>query len=255
MQHTFMASLAPPPPGRLSRHAVIAPDLLARRCGAAAPRDAQPAGGAYHETELAETAEETHVRWREWSAFALTGSSLSCSSDDISDDEGPPQRYPRELAATERFLAADLRRRVCEAQAEMPLTIEEKIALPAWMSWGRGSAALQGGGRSNGGEDYSLAAAAPALCKMNGDTTLCAALVAATRTEHDVASPERGLLRRGMRKVAKRLPNLRIMASAALSAPTLRLPTVSAFARSRGSPKAWCCADSSVVSHGCELSA
>ena len=248
-------------PGRFSRHTVSGPAQQVDTDEMAAP--GQPAGGAcpysvQRAMKLAETAEETCLRWHEWSAFALSststqaaGRSASCSSDDDSDDAGPPRRHPLELAATERFLAADLRRRVCEAQAEMTLTIEEKIAFPAWMSWGRGTPALQGGG---GGQDYSLAAAAPALCKMNADHHYASpAAVAATSTELDPPSPGRGLLRRGMHKVAKRLPNLRVTASAALSSPSPQLPsTFSAFAFAR-SPKASVtaspCADSPVVSH------
>ena len=265
-------------PGRFSRHTVSGPAQQVDTDEMAAP--GQPAGGAcpfsvQRAMKLAETAEETRLRWHEWSAFALSststqaaGRSASCSSDDDSDDAGPPRRHPLELAATERFLAADLRRRVCEAQAEMTLTIEEKIAFPAWMSWGRGTPALQGGG---GGQDYSLAAAAPALCKMNADHHYASpAAVAATSTELDPPSPGRGLLRRGMHKVAKRLPNLRVTVSAALSSPSPQLPsTFSAFAFARSpkasvtaspcadsfarSPKASAtaspCADSPVVSH------
>ncbi len=167
-----------------------------------------PATGA--ETEI-----ETRRRWAEWSSFALSSSSsvfcadasaTSCGSD--GGDE-PPKRHPLEAAATERFLAADLRRRVLAAQTQMlPLMTAEKISLPGWMSWGRGSA-------THGGHEREV------VCSMhNGDSP-------SVSTVAD-ASPKRGRMSRAMRKLRKRLPGLH-MAGAAFSfpAPALRLPKVS----------------------------
>ena len=50
----------------------------------------------------------------------------------------PPQRNPIEVEYTERFLAADLVRRVQSAQAT-PLSRDEASIYPRWLSWGRGN--------------------------------------------------------------------------------------------------------------------
>jgi len=197
-----------------------------------------------------ETAAETRTRWREWSAFAVSSSSVmhstagEGSSSEDGDDAPPSQRHPLEVAATERFLAADLLRRVLAAQGGMPpLTTEEKTSLPAWMSWGRGSTAL--GARwirshdaaAAGDEDEggSPSSAAPALCAPHYGDSLSAAMVAAARLEdsgmYHAASPRRGIISRAMRKVSKRLPHLRIVASASASF-SARLPA-NPFSKSR----------------------
>ena len=183
----------------------------------------------------AETAPETKIRWEQWpnfSAFALSSSSvysaacgdvssLSGLSDRSSDGDERPQRDPLEVQATERFLAADLVRRVRNAQAEIPrLTIEEKITLPAWLSWGRGSA-LQD--TTAAGHVSSTAPATAVLSTQHGGT-----LLATATSEHTagVSPKPRGRMRRVVRKISKRLPNLRKMAAAALSAPALWLDGV-----------------------------
>ena len=50
----------------------------------------------------------------------------------------PPQRNPVEVEYTERFLAADLVRRVQSAQTT-PLSRDEASIYPRWLSWGRGN--------------------------------------------------------------------------------------------------------------------
>ena len=177
-------------------------------------------------------AAETKVRWEQWrnfSTFALSSTSVfsaACDEESSlsgeSDGDERPQRHPLEVQATERFLASDLVRRVRNAQAEMPpLTIEEKITLPAWMSWGRGSAWQD---TAEAGDASSTAPAAAVLIKQHD-----APILAAATSEHtaDVNPKPRGRMSRAVRKISKRLPNLRIMAAAALSTPVLRLPTVS----------------------------
>ena len=184
----------------------------------------------------APTLVQTRARWAESSTFALSSASIfservlnsvSCGSNSDGDDE-PPQRHPLEVADTERFLAEDLRRRVRMAQAEMPpLTIEEKIALPGWMSWGRGSAPHGAAApvgeagaaqervsfertcrgrqqnQTRGSQLGSSATAAPVLlCTLHSGDSLSAGA-------HDAASPRRGLMSRAIRKIGKRLlPNL-----------------------------------------------
>jgi len=53
-------------------------------------------------------------------------------------DDTPPQRHPFEVEYTERFLAADLLRRVQSAQITAPLSHGEASIYPRWLSWGRG---------------------------------------------------------------------------------------------------------------------
>ena len=219
---------------KFQRHAVVA-DETAAETERHPPPPAQATAAAATKMQWGQ--------WRAFSAFALSSSSVfsgACEDEDSvsceSDGDGPagrpqlPQRHPLEVAATERFLAADLLRRVRNAQAEMPpLTIEEKISLPGWLSWGRGSA-LQDTAAAG---DASSPAPAVLSMQHSGGT-----LLAAATSGHEAASPNpRGRMSRAVRKVSKRLPNLRVMAAAALSTPALRLPTVSvpsplSFARS-----------------------
>jgi hypothetical protein len=199
---------------------------------------------AHQAAATAETMVQTRARCAEWSTYALCsasifserGLSVSCDSGSDGDDE-PPQRHPLEVAATERFLAADLRRRVRMAQAEMPpLTIEEKLALPSWMSWGRGSAphgaaapvGEEGPARervsfmertrrghqqnqTRGSQLGSSATAVPVLCKLHSGDALSAGV-------HDAANPRRGLMSRVMRKIGKRLPNVFMQGDSVVSA-------------------------------------
>ena len=65
-------------------------------------------------------------------------------SDEGEDPEhasaGRQQRNPIELAHTERFLAADLLRRVRASQDNtLPFTAEEATTFPRWLRWGRGT--------------------------------------------------------------------------------------------------------------------
>jgi hypothetical protein len=122
---------------------------------------------AHQAAATAETMVQTRARWAEWCSYALSSASIftsvACDSGSDGDNE-PPQRHPLEVAVTERFLAADLRRRVRMAQTEMPpLTIKEKLALPAWMSWGRGSAP-HGAAATGGDEGPATRPAWPRRC-------------------------------------------------------------------------------------------
>ena len=79
--------------------------------------------------------------------FSSSNSSSIYSQDDSDEGEdleyasaGRQQRNPIELAHTERFLAADLLRRVRASQDNTPpLTAEEATTIPRWLSWGRGT--------------------------------------------------------------------------------------------------------------------
>jgi len=51
----------------------------------------------------------------------------------------PPQRNPIEVEYTERFLAADLVRRVHSAQATPLFPRDDASIYPTWLSWGRGN--------------------------------------------------------------------------------------------------------------------
>jgi hypothetical protein len=171
---------------------------------------------AHQAAATAETMVQTRARWAEWCSYALSSASIftsvACDSGSDGDNE-PPQRHPLEVAVTERFLAADLRRRVRMAQTEMPpLTIKEKLALPAWMSWGRGSAPH--GAAATGGDEGPATGVAPALCTLHSSDSPSAAA-------HDAASPRRGLMSRAMHKIGKRLPNLH-MAGAAFPASSVQ---------------------------------
>ncbi len=155
---------------------------------------------AHQAAATAETMEQTKPRWTEWCSSALSSASTfaSATCDSGSDGENePPQRHPLEVAATERFLAADLRRRVRMAQAEMPLpiTIKEQLAFPAWMSWERGSAPQ--GAAATGGHEGPGTGEAPGLCTLHSSDSPSAAA-------HDAASPRRGLMSRAMHKIGRR---------------------------------------------------
>jgi hypothetical protein len=189
------------------RHAVgpalpVGPDLFAAPSQALELESFEEK--AHQAAATAETIVQTKARWAEWCSYALSSASIftsvTCDSGSDGDDE-PPQRHPLEVAATERFLAADLHRRVRMAQAEMPLpiTIEEQLALPAWMSWGRGSAPH--GAAATGGDEGPATGEAPALCTLHSVDSPSAAA-------HDAESPRRGLMSRAMHKIGKRLPNL-----------------------------------------------
>jgi hypothetical protein len=185
------------------RHSVGPPELAGPQPGGLAAWGEASKHSALAPATGAETEIETRRRWAEWSSFALSSSSSAFYADASAaggdednnqsgrdSDEEPPKRHPLEVAATERFLAADLRRRVHAAQAQMPpLTIAEKISLPAWMSWGRGSVPHHGGHERE------------VVCTMhNGDSP-------SVSTGAD-ASPKRGRMSRAMRKLRKRLPRL-----------------------------------------------
>jgi len=79
--------------------------------------------------------------------FSSSNSSNVYSQDDSDEGEdleygsaGRAQRNPIELAHTERFLAADLLRRVRASHDNTPpLTAEETNTFPRWLSWGRGT--------------------------------------------------------------------------------------------------------------------
>ena len=94
-------------------------------------------------------ASERH-QWGGWKlARGFTYSSASLSADCIDvldrdeeeqepDDSAASHRHALEVAHTERFLAADLRRRVQDAHDDQP-PLTKASMYTKWLSWGRGS--------------------------------------------------------------------------------------------------------------------
>ena len=91
------------------------------------------------EQEGSDCSEQSYSTW-----FSLNCHDTQCNGESHhvtqhAYDDTPPQRHPFEVEYTERFLAADLLRRVQSAQITAPpLSHGEASIYPRWLSWGRG---------------------------------------------------------------------------------------------------------------------
>ena len=91
------------------------------------------------EQEGSDCSEQSYSTW-----FSLNCHDTQCNGESHhvtqhAYDDNPPQRHPFEVEYTERFLAADLLRRVQSAQITAPpLSHGEASIYPRWLSWGRG---------------------------------------------------------------------------------------------------------------------